>query len=106
MAPVLVNHALKSIMGTSVRVQLWASQVTQTVKHLPTVQEIWVRSLGREDPLEKEGQPAPVFLPGESHGQRSLVGYSPWGRKGLDTTELFHSLSLKYTESYGWIHAE
>ena len=29
----------------------------------------------------------PVFLPGESHGQRSLVGYSPWGRKELDTTE-------------------
>ena len=29
----------------------------------------------------------PVFLPGESHGQRSLVGYSPWGRKESDTTE-------------------
>ena len=34
------------------------------------------------------GQPTPVFLPGESHGQRSLVGYSPWGRKDLDTTEV------------------
>ena len=32
-------------------------------------------------------QPPPVFLPGESHGQRSLVGYSPWGRKESDTTE-------------------
>ena len=32
-------------------------------------------------------QPTPVFLPGESHGQRSLVGYSPWGHKELDTTE-------------------
>ena len=30
----------------------------------------------------------PVFLPGELHGQRSLAGYSPWGRKELDTTEL------------------
>ena len=29
----------------------------------------------------------PVFLPGESHGQRSLVGYSPWGRKESDTSE-------------------
>ena len=29
----------------------------------------------------------PVFLPGESHGQRSLAGYSPWGRKELDMTE-------------------
>ena len=31
-------------------------------------------------------QPTPGFLPGESHGQRSLVGYSPWGRKESDTT--------------------
>ena len=33
-------------------------------------------------------QPSPVFLPGESHGWRSLVGYSPWGLKGSDTTEV------------------
>ena len=33
------------------------------------------------------GRSTPVFLPEESHGQRSLVGYSPWGRKELDTTE-------------------
>ena len=33
---------------------------------------------GQEDPLEKEMQPTPVFLPGKSHGQRSLAGYSPW----------------------------
>ena len=32
-------------------------------------------------------QPIPVLLPGESYGQRNLVGYSPWGRKELDTTE-------------------
>ena len=37
--------------------------------------------LGQEDPLEEEWQPSPVFLPGESHGQKSLAGYSPWGRK-------------------------
>ena len=36
---------------------------------------------------EEGWQPTPVFLPGESHGQRSLVGYSPWGRKESDTTE-------------------
>ena len=35
----------------------------------------------------RKWQPTPVFLPGESHGQRSLVGYSPWGRKELDMTE-------------------
>jgi len=39
--------------------------------------KMWVRSLGREDPLEEGMQPTPVFLPGESHGQRSLAGYSP-----------------------------
>ena len=36
---------------------------------------------------ERKWQPTPVFLPGKLHGQRSLVGYSPWGRKGSDTTE-------------------
>ena len=40
-------------------------------------EEMQVLSLGWEDPLEKEMQPTPVFLPGESHGQRSLVSYSP-----------------------------
>jgi len=40
-----------------------------------------------EDPLEEAGQPTPVFWPGESQGQRSLVGYSPWGLKEMDTTE-------------------
>ena len=35
----------------------------------------------------REWQPTPVFLPGEFHGQRSLVGYSPWGHKELDMTE-------------------
>ena len=41
--------------------------------------------------------PTPVFLPGKSHGQRSLVGYSPWGRKESDTTERLHfPFSLSY----------
>ena len=37
-------------------------------------------------PWRRKWQPAPVFLPGKSNGQRSLVGYSPWGRKELDMT--------------------
>ena len=57
------------------------------VKNLPAVLETWVRSLGWEDPLEKEWLPTPVFLPGESHRQRSLVGYSAWGLEESDTTE-------------------
>ena len=41
-------------------------------------------------PWRRKWQPTPVFLPGESHGQRSLVGYSPRGRKESDTTERLH----------------
>ena len=61
--------------------------MAQMVKHLPAMQETWVQSLGREDPLEKEMATTPVLLPGKFHGPRSLVGCSPWGRKELDTTE-------------------
>ena len=49
--------------------------------------EMWVQSLDREDPLEKGMATTLVFLPGESHGQRSLVSYSPGGHKEKDTTE-------------------
>ena len=51
------------------------------------MQETQVQPLGGEDALEKETQPTPVLLLGKSHGQRSLVGYSPRGHKELDTTE-------------------
>ena len=53
---------------------LGASPVTQSVKNLSAIQETWVQFLGQEDPLEKEMATPPVFLPRESHGQRSLVG--------------------------------
>ena len=47
----------------------------------------------RKIPQWREWLPTPVFLPRESHGQRSLVGYSPWGHKELDTTEqIIHML--------------
>ena len=55
------------------------------------MQEIWVWSLGWKDPLEKEMQPTPVFLPGKSHGQRSPL--YPWGHKELDTTERLNWLA-------------
>ena len=57
------------------------------VKNLPAMQETWVRSLGWEDPWRREWLPTPVFLPGEFHEQRSLVGYSSRGCKELDMTE-------------------
>ena len=40
--------------------------------------------------LRRQWHPTPVLLPGKSHGQRSLVGCSPWGRQELDTTERLH----------------
>ena len=52
--------------------------VAQAVKNLPAMQETRVQSLDQDDPLE---------MPGEFRGQRSLVGYTPWGHKELDTTE-------------------
>ena len=51
------------------------------------MQDTWVQSRGQEDPLEEEMANTPVFLPGESHGERSLAGYSPQGRKESDMTE-------------------
>ena len=48
----------------------------------------------------KKWQPTPVFMPGKSHGPRSLVGYSPWDRKDSDTTERLHFISrIKCTEN-------
>ena len=47
-----------------------------------------VQSLGGGDPLEEGMAPTPIFLPGESDGQRSLVGCSPWGCKESDSTEV------------------
>ena len=64
-----------------------ASLVAQMVKNLPAMQETWVRSLHQEDPLEEGMEPTPLFLPGEFHGLRSLVGYGPLGCKESDTTE-------------------
>ena len=64
--------------------------MAQRVKYLSVMWENQVQSLGQEDPLEKEMATHPVFLPRESHGHRSLVGYSPQGRKELDMTERLH----------------
>ena len=64
-----------------------------------------VRSSGKGN-----GKPTPVLLPGESHGGRSLVGYSSWGHKELDTTERLHFhfhfglfiFIMAFRSSYGW----
>ena len=67
--------------GQKATVRIRHSLVVQLVKNLPAMQETWVWFLGLVDPMEKEMPLTPVFLPGESHGQRNLVGYSPWRRK-------------------------
>ena len=66
----------------------WILPGGSVVKNPPSIQEPRVWSLGWEDsPGEGEWQPTLVFLPGESHGQRSLAGYSPWGCKEWDPAE-------------------
>ena len=77
-----------------VHFSLESSLVAQTVKCLPTMRETQVRFLGQEDTLEKE-MATPALLPGKSHERRSVIGYSPWGRKE-DMTERLH-FSLDYT---------
>ena len=68
--------------------------VAHMVKNLPAVQKTgfdpWVRKI----PWRRKWQSTLALLPGKSHGQRSLIGYSPWGRKESDTTERLHFTSL------------
>ena len=68
--------------------------VAQVVKNLPAMQETRVRPLGQDDAWEKKDDAwrrewllTPVLLPGEFHGLRILVGYSPRGHKEWDTIE-------------------
>ena len=83
--PCLFNVYAEYIMRNSglEEVQAGIKIAGRNIKNL--MRETWVRSLGREDLLEKE-----MDKPGKSHGQRSLVGYRPWGRKEWDTTERLH----------------
>ena len=74
--------------------------MAQQVKNLPANAgdtgdsfEPWIRKI----PWKRKWQPAPVFLPGKSHGQQTLVGYSPWGRKELDMTKVTEHTKEKPT---------
>ena len=63
--------------------------------------DLWVRKIT----WGRKRQPTPVFLPGKSHGQRRLVGYSPWGHKELDTTERLtqtHTKNLSKKRRIRW----
>ena len=61
------------------------------VKHLPAMWETWFKKIS----WRRKWQLTPACLPGKSHGQRSLVGYSPWGCKEWDTTEWLHFRSRR-----------
>ena len=65
------------------------------IKNLPMF-DLWVGKI----PWRREWQPTPVFFPGEFHGQRSLVGYSPWGHRESDMTE---RLSLTLFNFCTWL---
>ena len=70
---------------------LMASLVTQWQRTQMPIQDTQFQPLGQEDPLEEEmATHSVVFLPGESHGQRNLVGYRPWGYKTVS-----HDLTTK-----------
>ena len=80
-------------LGLQNRCWNWAFLVAQMVKNSPAMWEIWVWSLGWEDPMEKGTATHFSFWPGEFCGQRILAGCSPWGSKESGTTERL-SLSL------------
>ena len=91
------KHCVKScgwIISWHLCPKLWgnirASLVAQTVKCLPTMWETWVRSLGWEDPLEKEMATYSSTLAWKPHGSRSLAVYSLCGHKESDMTERLH----------------
>ena len=74
-------------------------QNSQTVKNLPAMQQSRVGALGGKIPWRRKWQPTPEFLPGESHEQRSLVAYSPWGHKESDTPECMHTHACAHTHT-------
>ena len=95
------QHQLKLVRATEISGPYpGTSQVALVVKN-PSASP-WVGKI----PCRRAQQPTPIFLPGESHGQRSLVAYNPSGCKELDTTEVTshaHTLALMNLNQYSKI---
>ena len=72
--------------SSSSSIPLGASQVVLVVKNLPANAGDAGSIPVRKNPWRRKWKSTPVFLPGKSHRQKSLVAYSPWGHKELDTT--------------------
>ena len=86
------SHMRVSPLSTNERPCMWVTCASwETGSKLVWT---WPSSIYTLDLDLSKWQPTPVFLPGKSHGLRILVGYSPWGRKGSDTTEWLHFTSL------------
>ena len=65
------------------------------VKNPPTMRETWVQYLGWEDPRKRALPPLHNFCLENPHGQRSLVGYSPWGHYESDMTKRLNTMRAK-----------
>ena len=102
---ILDNKTLEEVCW-AIQMRLYyyrASLGFQLVENLPAMQETLIWSLGGEESLEKEmATPTPVFLPGECHGQRRLVGYHPWGCKESDMTEWLAHTHTHKQEMFLW----
>ena len=95
-APRWVPHAIEQLpvsylFYTWLGLPWWLSGKELTYQCRKHGLDPWIRKI----PWRRERQPTPVFLPGKSHGQRSLLGYSPWGHKRVG-----HDLATKQQQVY------
>ena len=85
-----MDCVVHGVAKSQTRLSDFQFQVAQVVKNWPAdagdTRDTLVQSLGREDPLEENGNPLQYSCLENTHGQRSLAGYSPQGHKELDTT--------------------
>ena len=82
---------------------IWASLVAQIIKNLPQIKETQVWTLAWKILWQRKWLFTSAFLPGKSHGQRSLMAYNPCGRKELDMTEqLTHRYGFCSSHMWMW----
>ena len=104
-----LQDQLSLLLSCFIFISLDSSQFSLSVPKQIKV-SYFVKLFISKTPSRRKWQPTPVLLPGESHGWRSLVGYSPGGHKELDTTERLHFLSSymilrQYLSTHLFIHA-
>ena len=85
----------RMLQGASTRLSWWLRWSSVCLQCRRPRFSPWVGKI----PWRRKWQTTPVLLPGKLHGQRSLVGYSPWDRKESDMTERLHFLSLQAEKS-------